>query len=89
MYELTQSRERLHEVLGREADVFAYPFSNQSSAVRTMARQAGYRCAVRGQGRMNSTTTDVYGLRRIKIEPTTSIEGLKRTLARERYLRLF
>jgi peptidoglycan/xylan/chitin deacetylase (PgdA/CDA1 family) len=87
--ELSRSRQILTDLLGRDVDVLAYPFSNQSSEVRHIAREAGYACAVRGKGRMNQPGTDAYGLRRIKIEPTTTIEGLRRTLLRERYLRLF
>ncbi len=87
--ELTRSRVQLTELLGRGADILAYPFSNQSSAVRDLARRAGYRAAVRGRGRMNWPGTDPWGLRRIKVEPTTTIESLERTLFRERYLRLF
>jgi peptidoglycan/xylan/chitin deacetylase (PgdA/CDA1 family) len=83
--ELTRSRQQLGELLGRDVDVFAYPFSNQNGVVRELAREAGYRCAVRGKGRMNSRHTDPYGLRRIKVEPTTTIESLERTLARERH----
>jgi peptidoglycan/xylan/chitin deacetylase (PgdA/CDA1 family) len=85
--ELAHSRWTLGELLGREVDVFAYPFSNQSQAVRTLAKQAGYRCAVRGKGRMNSRASDPYGLRRIKVEPHTTVSGLRWTLTRERYLR--
>ena len=87
--ELVRSRASLGELLGREVDAFAYPFSNQSAEVRALARDAGYRCAVRGKGRMNSATTDPFGLCRIKIEPTTTVDGLRRTLVRERYLRFF
>jgi peptidoglycan/xylan/chitin deacetylase (PgdA/CDA1 family) len=46
--ELTRTRAALTELLGREVDVVAYPFSNQSAEDRGLARQAGYRCAVRG-----------------------------------------
>lgn len=88
-FELERSRSSLADLLGRDVNVFAYPFSNQSPEVRALARNAGYRCAVRGKGRMNSPATDVFGLRRIKVEPTTTVEGLRRTLMRERYLRLF
>jgi peptidoglycan/xylan/chitin deacetylase (PgdA/CDA1 family) len=87
--ELSESRLRLSDLLGRDVDVVAYPFSNQSDAVRRLAKEAGYRCAVRGKGRMNSAGTDPFGLRRIKVEPTTTVASLKRTLARERYFRLF
>lgn len=82
--ELTRSRTQLRELLGRDVDVFAYPFSNQNGVVRHLAREAGYRCAVRGKGRMNSPTTDAFGLRRIKVEPTTTVDSLERTLVRER-----
>jgi peptidoglycan/xylan/chitin deacetylase (PgdA/CDA1 family) len=86
-HELAQSRWILGELLDRDVDVFAYPFSNQSSTVRALARQAGYRCAVRGKGRMNSRRSDPFGLRRIKIEPDTTVSGLHWTLTHERYLR--
>src|SRR5262249_12260508 len=85
--ELVASRSALAEILGQSVDVFAYPFSNQSRSVRQLARQAGYRCAVRGKGRMNSHAVDPYGLRRIKVAPDTSLRGLRWTLVRERYLR--
>jgi peptidoglycan/xylan/chitin deacetylase (PgdA/CDA1 family) len=86
-HELAHSRWALGELLGRDVDVFAYPFSNQSPAVRALARQAGYRCAVRGKGRMNSRGNDPFGLRRIKVEPDMTVSGLRWTLTRERYLR--
>ena len=87
--ELARSRWALGELLGREVNVFAYPFSNQNAEVRRLAKQAGYRCAVRGKGRMNRPRTDPFGLRRIKIEPDTSVSQLGRLLIRERYLRPF
>jgi peptidoglycan/xylan/chitin deacetylase (PgdA/CDA1 family) len=86
--ELNQSRWALAELLGREVDVFAYPFSNQNREVRALAQQAGYRCAVRGKGRMVSKRTDPFGLYRIKVEPTTTVASLRTTLMRER-LRIF
>lgn len=86
--ELSHSRALLREILDRDVDVFAYPFSNQNSAVRTLAREAGYRCAVRGGGRMNSRHTDPFALRRIKVDLDTSITRLQRILMRERYFRL-
>jgi peptidoglycan/xylan/chitin deacetylase (PgdA/CDA1 family) len=87
--ELKRSRELLGELLERDVSVFAYPFSNQSADVRDLARQAGYRAAVRGKGRMNWRSTDPLGLRRIKVEPNMSPANLERVLRRERYFRLF
>jgi peptidoglycan/xylan/chitin deacetylase (PgdA/CDA1 family) len=86
--ELTRSRAELGRLLGRDVDVLAYPFSNQNSVVRDLARRAGYFCAVRGRGRMNWRQTDAFGLRRIKVEHDTTVDGLRRRLVRERYLRV-
>jgi peptidoglycan/xylan/chitin deacetylase (PgdA/CDA1 family) len=86
--ELSRSRAELGELLGRSVDVMAYPFSNQSAVVRGLARQAGYRCAVRGKGRMNWRHTDPFGLRRIKVEHDMTVDDLRRRLVRERYFRL-
>jgi peptidoglycan/xylan/chitin deacetylase (PgdA/CDA1 family) len=85
--DLRRSRETLTELLGHGVDVVAYPFSNQSRTVRRAARDAGYRCAVRGKGRMNSPRTDPFGLRRIKMDSTMTVDRLERTLFRERYFR--
>jgi peptidoglycan/xylan/chitin deacetylase (PgdA/CDA1 family) len=86
--ELTRSRRVLSDLLGTDVTTFAYPFSNQNAAVRAMAREAGYRCAVRGKGRMNWRWTDPFGLRRIKVDHTTTLRQLKRMLLVERYLRV-
>jgi len=86
--ELTRSRRMLSDLLGRDVTAFAYPFSNQSAAVRELAKHAGYRSAVRGTGRMNWRATDPFGLRRIKMDNTRTLPQLKRTLFVERYLRV-
>ena len=87
--DLRRSRETLGDLLGHSVDVVAYPFSNQNRAIRGAARDAGYRCAVRGKGRMNSPRTDRFGLRRIKMDSMMTVERLERTLFIERYVRMF
>lgn len=86
--ELTRSRALLSELLGRDVTTFAYPFSNQSAEVRALAKETGYRCALRGKGRMNWRWTDPFGLRRIKMDNEVTVARLKRMLLRERYLRI-
>lgn len=86
--ELTRSRAALSEMLAKPVDVLAYPYSNQNATVRELARKAGYRCAVRGKGRMNRRGIDPFGLRRIKPELDMTVQDLKRVLFRERYFRL-
>jgi peptidoglycan/xylan/chitin deacetylase (PgdA/CDA1 family) len=86
--ELVRSRACLGELLGRNVDVLAYPFSNQNQTVRRLARQAGYRGAVRGKGRMNRRSTDPFGLRRIKVEHATTVASLRKALFIERWMRV-
>jgi peptidoglycan/xylan/chitin deacetylase (PgdA/CDA1 family) len=86
--ELTRSRAALSDLLGREVTTVAYPFSNQNAEVRALARQAGYRCAVRGKGRMNWRWTDPFGLRRIKMDNEVTVPRLRRMLFAARYLRV-
>ena len=86
--DLRRSRESLGDLLGHAVDVVAYPFSNQSRRVRHLAREAGYRCAVRGKGRLNWEHTDRFGLRRIKMDSSMAVDRLRSVLFRERYLRL-
>ncbi len=85
--DVRRARDSLSDVLGHSVDVLAYPFSNQNRAVRHLAKDAGYRCAVRGSGRMSRPSTDLFGLRRIKMDSSMTVERLERTLFVERYLR--
>lgn len=86
--ELVKSRAILSDLLGREVDTFAFPYSNQSRDVRALVRDAGYACAVRGKGRMNWKATDPFGLRRIKVEHGMTTAELGSRLFRERYFNL-
>ena len=87
MRELADSRSQISNLLGRSCDTLAYPFSNQSRDVRAMARDAGYRAAVRGKGRMNRRGTDPLGLYRIKPDLGMSIDQFKSVLFKARYLK--
>ena len=84
--ELADSRSILGDVLGEPVTAFAYPYSNQSRAVRQMARETGYTVAVRGKGRMNGRRTDPYGMRRILMHDQMTVGRLRWTLARLRWL---
>jgi peptidoglycan/xylan/chitin deacetylase (PgdA/CDA1 family) len=86
--ELRRSRDLLTDVLERPVSILAYPFANQSRAVRDLARRAGYRAAVRGKGRMNLRRTDPLALRRIKFVAGMSIENVRQVLWRARWLAL-
>jgi peptidoglycan/xylan/chitin deacetylase (PgdA/CDA1 family) len=87
MRELSDSRAQLSDLLGFSVDTFAYPYSNQNSDIRKMALAAGYRCAVRGKGRMCRPSTDPFGLYRIKPDLGQTPEQFRQSLFRARYLR--
>lgn len=87
MDELTRSRAMLSDLLGRSVDTLAYPYSNQSASVRAMARDAGYRGAVRGKGRMCRRSTDPFGLYRIKPDLGMTVDQFSRALFKARWLK--
>lgn len=80
--ELADSRKTLESLLGRPVTTLCYPFAKQNRAIRRLARETGYRAAVIGRGGTNRVWTDLYALRRIKIDTATTIGKLRRTLRR-------
>ena len=84
--EIVRCHGALVGLLKKPPEVFAYPYSNQSAKVRQFIREAGFRCAVRGKGRLNWRWTDPFGLRRILMHDGVSVEDLLRTLSRLRWM---
>lgn len=80
--EIVRCHGALVGLLRKPPEVFAYPYSNQSAKVRQLAREAGFKCAVRGKGRLNWRWTDPFGLRRILMHEGVDVHELKRTLSR-------
>jgi peptidoglycan/xylan/chitin deacetylase (PgdA/CDA1 family) len=83
--ELSQSRAKLEAVLGQPVSTVAYPYNSNNHQVRALARRAGYKAAVLGQGRINALRTSPWALRRIAIDVRTTLEGLRRRLMRLRW----
>jgi peptidoglycan/xylan/chitin deacetylase (PgdA/CDA1 family) len=86
--DITRCHSVLSALLSRPPEVFAYPYSNQNSTVRHLARQAGFHCAVRGKGRLNARWTDPFGLHRILMHEGITDTKLRRMLMRLRWLTL-
>jgi peptidoglycan/xylan/chitin deacetylase (PgdA/CDA1 family) len=84
--EIVRCHGALTGLLTRPPEVFAYPYSNQSARVRRLTRDAGFHCAVRGKGRLNWRWTDPFGLRRILMHDGVTVDELRRTLRRLRFL---
>lgn len=87
-HELKESRRQLESLLGKAVTTLCYPYAKQNAAVRQLARDSGYRAAVIGRGGTNRARTDPYVLRRIKLEPGTSLARLWWLLARGRVSRV-
>lgn len=84
--EIERCHGALVSLLRRPPEVFAYPYSNQNGRVRQLVREAGFRSAVRGRGRLNWRWTDPFGLRRILMHDGVGIPDLHRTLSRLRWM---
>jgi peptidoglycan/xylan/chitin deacetylase (PgdA/CDA1 family) len=84
--EIVRCHGALVGVLRHPPEVFAYPYSNQSGRVRQLVRDAGFKCAVRGKGRLNWRWTDPFGLRRILMHDGVGVGELRQTLSRLRWM---
>ncbi len=85
LVELTRSRAALGTLLGRPVVTLAYPYNNNNYKVRRLARQAGYKAAVLGRGRINARWTSPWALRRIMIDTQMTVDALGRLLTRLRW----
>jgi peptidoglycan/xylan/chitin deacetylase (PgdA/CDA1 family) len=80
--ELTDSRKDLESLLDRPVTALCYPFAKQNRMIRVLAQKAGYTAAVIGRGGTNRVWTDRYALRRIKVDTSTTVGEMRRTLRR-------
>lgn len=76
----------LVSLLAKPPSVFAYPYSNQNAKVRGLVHAAGFRCAVRGKGRLNARWIDPFGLRRILMHEEITAAALRTMLMRLRWM---
>ena len=84
--EIVRCHGALVGLLRKPPEVFAYPYSNQSATVRKLVRESGFKCAVRGKGRLNWRWTDPFGLRRILMHDGVEVHDLRRTLTKLRWM---
>ncbi len=82
--ELTDSKQTLERLLQRPVDFLAYPFGQPSidfnDAVQQAARAAGYRAALSTRFQPGNTAKDLFGLRRITVEPHYGVDGLQQAI---------
>jgi peptidoglycan/xylan/chitin deacetylase (PgdA/CDA1 family) len=68
-FELTESRRRLSEILGRRVDLFCYPNGGFDARARQFVREAGYKAAVTTEIGFNDTRSDRFALNRTDAQP--------------------
>ncbi len=78
--ELTGSRTRLDELLGRQVRYLAYPFGHVDARVQEAARAAGYRAAFSTRSGFNRRDVDRYLIRRIDVYGTDTPAMLLRKI---------
>jgi peptidoglycan/xylan/chitin deacetylase (PgdA/CDA1 family) len=74
--ELSESRRRLEDALGREVRDLAYPFGHHDDRVVEMAREAGYRTAVTTEGGF-SRKEPLLRLRRLAVKGNDTLRDFR------------
>ncbi|MDQ4120855.1 MAG: polysaccharide deacetylase family protein [Acidobacteriota bacterium] len=68
-FELTESKRRLSEILGREADLFCYPNGGFDERAKKFVGEAGYKAAVTTEIGFNDFNSDLFALKRTDAQP--------------------
>jgi peptidoglycan/xylan/chitin deacetylase (PgdA/CDA1 family) len=78
--ELTESRRRLGEILGRPVRHLAVPRSGHSRRVRRLAREAGYQTVCCNNKGSSNGWSSLYALPRIVVERDTTVDDFARAV---------
>lgn len=78
--EISNSKSRLEDALGKPVDYFAYPFGSFSEPVRDLVVDAGYRAACSTRSGFNRPGEDPYLLRRIDVFGTDRLWQFRQKL---------
>jgi peptidoglycan/xylan/chitin deacetylase (PgdA/CDA1 family) len=81
--QITESRARLADLLGRAVTTFCYPYGRKTPEVRDMVERAGYRLACGTQKGPNTHDTDPFDLRRVNVRRDTAVPILSYKLRRD------
>ena len=68
-FELIESKRRLSEILGREANLFCYPNGGFNERAKNLVAEAGYKAAVTTEIGFNDFDSDLFSLKRTDAQP--------------------
>jgi peptidoglycan/xylan/chitin deacetylase (PgdA/CDA1 family) len=68
-FELIESKRRLGEILGREANLFCYPNGGFNKSAKSLVAEAGYKAAVTTEIGFNDFDSDLFALKRTDAQP--------------------
>lgn len=78
--EVSDSKARLEQLLGRSVDTFAYPFGSYEQRVRTAVIAAGFQSAAAVKNALCHPDDDPWGLARWTVRATTTRQQISRVL---------
>jgi peptidoglycan/xylan/chitin deacetylase (PgdA/CDA1 family) len=70
--EISESKKRLEDVLGRPVTTFAYPYGESNSTIEAIVQKAGFEAAFSTDRAPRDHILDLYRLRRVVIFPRTN-----------------
>jgi peptidoglycan/xylan/chitin deacetylase (PgdA/CDA1 family) len=74
--EITDSKKRLEEMLGRPVTTFAYPYGESNPLVETFVQEAGFEAAYATDRAPRDQTENLFCIRRVVVFPRTNVWGI-------------
>jgi poly-beta-1,6-N-acetyl-D-glucosamine N-deacetylase len=74
--EISGCKRQLEDEFGLDVYAFAYPNGDLSDREVEFVKKAGYRCGVTTRVGLNDSNTDLYRLRRVGMDDTTSVSEI-------------
>ncbi len=74
--EVADSKARLEDILGGAVEMFSYPWGRVNERARAAVAEAGYRCAVTTESRLNRSSDDPFLIPRLTVSELDTPLGL-------------
>ena len=74
--EITESKKKLQDMLGRPVTTFAYPYGESTPAVEALVQEAGFEAAYVTDRAPRDQSANPFRIRRVVIFPNTNVWGV-------------